>query len=104
MSAAAPPRPVRVSPFPNHELGVVWSDGHESYYPGFALRCACACAKCVDEVTGRKLLREERVPRDVRVVEVHFVGNYGVSFVWSDGHDTGIYEFQRLRSLCPCCG
>jgi DUF971 family protein len=96
------PRPVNVIPFPNGELGVVWDDGHESFYDGHVLRCACACASCVDEMTGRKVLEEERVPRDVRAVEIHPVGNYGLSILWSDGHDTGIYTFETLRKLCPC--
>ena len=30
------------------------------------------------------------------------VGNYAVCFRWSDGHMTGIYTFDYLRSLCPC--
>lgn len=106
MSAEAPLAPVRVVPFPNGELGVVWSDDHESYYPGHDLRCACACAMCVDEHTGRKVLEDQGVPRDVRPLEVHPVGNYGMSVRWSDGHATGIYTFDRLRKLCPCgkCG
>ena len=96
------PRPVELTPFPNGEIGIVWSDGHESYYDSHALRCDCACASCVDEMTGRKVLVDDRVPPDVRVREFHPVGNYGVSIAWSDGHDTGIYTFDRLRSLCPC--
>ena len=97
---------VRITPFPNGELGVVWGDGHESYYPGHVLRCACACAACVDETTGRKLLRDEAVPADVHAVLTHRVGRYGVSIGWSDGHATGIYTLEKLRSLCPCgkCG
>lgn len=102
MSALAPPRPIQVQPFPNGQLGIAWNDGHESIYDGFALRCACACAKCVDEGTGRKVLRDESVPRDVRVKEVSPVGNYGIGIAWSDGHDTGIYTFATLRSVCPC--
>jgi DUF971 family protein len=94
-----PARPLRIVPFPNGEIGVVWDDGHESYLDSYALRCACGCASCVDEATGRKLLRDERVPRDVRAREIHPVGNYGVAIVWSDGHDTGIYTFDRLREL-----
>jgi DUF971 family protein len=30
------------------------------------------------------------------------VGNYAVEFHWQDGHSTGIYSFEYLRSLCPC--
>ena len=95
-----------MTPLPNGEIGVAWSDGHESFYPGHLLRCACACAQCVDEMSGEKILRDDRVPRDVRAVNIHPVGNYGVSVRWSDDHDTGIYSFERLRELCPCgtCG
>jgi DUF971 family protein len=103
MSPAEGPRPTRVQPFPNGELGIVWNDGHESYYPGHFLRCACGCASCVDETSGRKVLDDDRVPADVHVIEMNPVGNYGVSVRWSDGHDTGIYPFARLRQLCPCC-
>ncbi len=103
MSPSGSIRAVRITPFPNGELGVVWEDGHESYYPGHDLRCACACASCVDEMSGRKVLQDEKVPRDVQILELHPVGNYGISVRWSDGHDTGIYTHERLRQLCPCC-
>jgi DUF971 family protein len=96
------PRPTNVMPFPNGEIGVVWDDGHESYYPGRYLRCACACASCVDEVSGEKTLDDDRVPRDIHARAIHAVGNYGMSIAWSDGHETGIYTFERLRALCPC--
>ena len=102
MTQAACPQPVNIAPFPNGEIGIVWDDGHESYYQSHALRCACGCASCVDEATGKKILIDERVPRDVRAREFHPVGNYGVAIVWSDGHDTGIYSFDTLRRLCPC--
>lgn len=90
---------LQVTPFPNGELGIAWSDDRESYHPAFELRCACRCASCVDELTGRRLLDASDVPRDVRALEIHPVGNYGISIVWSDGHQTGIYTFERLREL-----
>ncbi len=92
-------RPKQIVPLPNGEIGIAWSDGEESYHDGYALRCACPCASCIDEVTGEKLLEDSKVSRDVRAEQVHPVGNYGVSFVWSDGHATGIYTFERLRRL-----
>jgi len=30
------------------------------------------------------------------------VGNYALRFVWDDGHDAGIYSWERLRLMCPC--
>jgi DUF971 family protein len=103
MTAAETSRPVRITPFPNGELAVVWDDGHESFYGGHYLRCLCPCASCVDEMTGMKVLVDQEVPQDVRPLEIHPVGRYGISIVWSDKHDTGIYTFVRLRRLCPCC-
>lgn len=78
------------------------SAGHSWVYPARALRLACPCAACVEEMTGRLLLREEDVPVDVRPVGVSLVGGYGIAVQWSDGHDTGIYTFERLRSQCGC--
>lgn len=98
----ASPRPANVAAFPNGELGVVWDDGHQSYYRGHALRCACVCASCVDETTGVKVLVDDGVPQEVRPLEIHPVGRYGIAIRWSDGHDTGIYVFDRLRKMCPC--
>jgi DUF971 family protein len=94
--------PSRLDVFPSGEIGIVWSDGHESIYSSYDLRCACPCAACVDEDTGRRILDPARVPRDVRPRLQQGVGNYGVQFVWSDGHATGIYAHARLRAACPC--
>jgi len=99
---SADPFPRQITPFPSGEIGIVWSDDHESYYDSRELRCACSCARCVDEMTGKKVLDDTGVPKDVRVKEIHPVGNYGYSILWSDGHDTGIYTFKRLRELCGC--
>ena len=54
----------------------------------------------MDEVSGRKILDDDRVPADVRVLGLNPVGNYAVEIRWSDGHDTGIYPFDRLRAMC----
>jgi DUF971 family protein len=94
--------PVNITPFPNGEIAIRWSDGQESFYNGRELRCACACASCVDEVTGEKLLVDDQVPADVHAREIHRVGNYGISVLWSDGHDTGIYPLRRLRESSGC--
>jgi ATP-binding protein involved in chromosome partitioning len=96
------PAPRQITPFPNGEIGIVWSDGHESYYKSVELRCACSCAQCVDEMSGRKVLDDSAVPKDIHALEIHPVGNYGYSVLWSDRHDTGIYTFKRLRELCDC--
>ena len=76
--------------------------GHRALYPARWLRLACACAECVEEMSGRRLLVPERVPADIRPLAVALVGGYGLRVEWSDGHNTGIYTFERLRQDCPC--
>ena len=94
--------PERMDVFPSGEIGIVWKDGHESYYSAHDLRCLCPCAACVDEVTGRRTLDPATVPLDLQPRLWNGVGRYGVQFVWSDGHSTGIYPHAVLRRLCPC--
>lgn len=83
-------------------LDVVWRDEHRSAYSLYELRCACGCAGCVHELTGQPLLDPESVPRDIKANELSLAGNYALRIAWSDGHDTGLYTWQRLRELCPC--
>ena len=63
------------------------------------LRLACGCAICVDEWTGEEHLDPACVPEDVRPLKIESVGRYALQIQWSDGHDTGIYPFRRLRAL-----
>ena len=80
-------------------LGITWADGHHSVYDVRRLRLACACATCVDEWSGEERLDADTVPQDVRPLSIEPVGRYAIQIRWSDGHDTGIYPFARLREL-----
>jgi ATP-binding protein involved in chromosome partitioning len=93
--------PVGIAQAGPDQLRIDWKDGARSLYAVRALRLACRCAVCVEEMTGRPLLRGEDVPEDVRPVRISPVGRYGVQIAWTDGHDTGIYTFEYLRSLDP---
>lgn len=84
------------------ELTATWGDGHVSTYAYRYLRQECPCAVCVDEWTHERRLDVAAIPSDIRVLSVDPVGNYAVRLNWSDGHNTGLYSFQRLRALCPC--
>jgi ATP-binding protein involved in chromosome partitioning len=80
-----------------------WDEsGHQGFFPARALRLACPCAACVEEMTGRPMLDPATVPEDVRPVALALVGAYGLRITWSDGHATGIYTFERLLHSCPC--
>lgn len=38
--------------------------------------------------------------RDVDIVRIEPVGNYAIKPVFSDGHDTGLYSWDMLHTLC----
>lgn len=100
--AEAPPLPLSVSRRDDGLL-VEWdAAGHRALYPARALRLACPCAECVEEMSGRPLLDPGRVAPDVQPLRIQLVGAYGLKVWWSDGHSTGIYTFDRLRRDCPC--
>jgi len=86
------------------ELGITWEGGEESIYPVRALRQACPCAVCVDEMTGRRVVDPESIPLDVRPVRIEGVGRYAIRIHWSDGHNTGLYSYRYLRDLRPAAG
>ena len=53
----------------------------------------------MDEWSGNPLLDPQEVPADVAPRGIQPVGRYAIQISWSDGHDTGIYPFERLRGL-----
>ncbi len=95
--AAEPPEAIDVGPA--HEILLSWPGGKQVSLPSRALREACPCAGCVEEFTGKKLLDPATIPADIRPDRIEPVGNYAVRFVWSDGHDTGLYTWRTLREL-----
>jgi ATP-binding protein involved in chromosome partitioning len=103
MSDLAMPTPVEVGRANQHDVKIRWQDGHESIYPARALRLACPCAGCVDEVTGQRRLTDAMVAHNVAPVAIQLVGRYAITIEWNDGHRTGIYPFELLRAMCPCC-
>ena len=99
MESASRTTPLEIPQSGPKVLSIRWADGEESDFPVRALRLACACAVCVDEWTGEYKLDPSKVPEDVRPTHIGSVGRYAIGIKWSDGHDTGIYPFERLRAL-----
>ena len=77
---------------------VTWDDGHGGDYPQEYLRGYCPCALCQGHGGEVRFIDAP----DAKLAEISAVGNYAIQFRWEDGHNTGIYTFDYLRSLCPC--
>nr|HPK65185.1 DUF971 domain-containing protein [Thermoanaerobaculia bacterium] len=93
--------PIEVRRHPDERLlEIRWSDGHLSEYPYNELRGYCPCATCQGHAPAELVFHPPKRP--VVPLDIQPVGNYGLTFRWSDGHATGIYRFDLLRRLCPC--
>ena len=100
-----------LSPFAPQEMNVAndgrtliikWQDDVEHVLTSFHVRGMCPCAHCVDEITGEKLIKDEDIPANVKILESKPVGRYGVRFSFDDpspGANAGIYTFTHLRKL-----
>ncbi|MEW6297451.1 MAG: DUF971 domain-containing protein [Thermodesulfobacteriota bacterium] len=90
------PKPLLVTPI--HEERVVrilWDDDRVSDYPFDYLRGWCPCAVCQGHGGERRFIRVD----NPQLVSIGMVGNYALNPRWGDGHETGIYTFEYLRTL-----
>jgi DUF971 family protein len=81
-------------------LEIMWSDGATYRLPFKLVRVECPCAQCIHEITGERIVRPEVIPDDIHPTELGYSGNYALRIVWSDGHASGIFTWERLRGIC----
>ncbi len=81
------------------EVTLTWHDETHTKLSSYDLRLVCPCASCVDENTGKRILDPKSVPLDITVLGQRPIGRYGVTFNFSDGHNTGIYKYTNLKAM-----
>ena len=93
---------LQISDFPAG-LMVKWKDDSESFITYKKLRDGCPCAHCSGETDvfgntyiGEGLARSDEAYKLINVIKV---GHYAIRITWGDNHDSGIYTFDRLKSL-----
>jgi ATP-binding protein involved in chromosome partitioning len=82
-------------------LIIQWSDGQRRGYNVTDLRLACPCATCNMQRNRAGLQHGQPLSpaAPVTIQQMTPVGNYAYSIHFSDGHRTGIYILELLRSL-----
>jgi DUF971 family protein len=78
---------------------VLFDDGVRARFELGPLRQACPCADC----NARRTRGEPVAPwvdrgEPITVTGAELSGAWGLSLSWSDGHSTGIYAWEKLRS------
>jgi DUF971 family protein len=79
-------------------LAVTWTD-RQAELPFVFLRGQCECAHCVNEWTGERMLDLATIPADIAIEKLEQVGGYAIRISWSDGHNSGLYTWDRLRKI-----
>lgn len=97
--------PTHLERDPEGNLVISWSDGARCICRLQRLRDACPCATCRERRQAPPPTRDllPVIPlestRPLNIVAMRPVGNYAYNITFSDGHDTGIFTLELLRSL-----
>lgn len=92
-------------------VDIEWADGHSSHFEFAFLREHCPCATCNDERAKKESLAGLNLPASPllpmykpkpRAQSAAQVGNYAIQIFFNDGHSTGIFSYDYLRTLCSC--
>jgi len=78
-------------------LELIYGDGTRFELPAEYLRVYSPSAEVRGHGPGQEVLQVGK--EDVNITAVEPVGNYAVKLVFSDGHDTGIYDWDYLYDL-----
>jgi DUF971 family protein len=106
------PASIKIQVTSGSGVDIVWADDHASHYEFVYLRDRCPCATCNDE-RAKKTEAPHAAPTTLtsalpmfkpkpRARAAHPVGNYAIQIEFTDGHATGIYSYDYLRTICPC--
>lgn len=107
------PASVKVHVSSGAGVDITWADGHASHFDFVYLRDQCPCATCNDQREKSASLAEAAPALASSALLPMFkpkplaqsaqaVGQYAIQIHFSDGHSTGIYSYEHLRSICPC--
>jgi DUF971 family protein len=80
-------------------LEVTWPDQRIDRLRYHTIRSQCPCASCRDEWTGQRVLDPSSIRPDLKLVQMENIGTYAVQFAWNDGHSSGIFTWETLRSI-----
>ena len=79
---------------------LTWDDETVTDVDLETLRQRCPCAECRNcREHGQAVWPTASSPRPLRIDDAEIVGGYGLSVTWNDGHRTGIYSWELLRSV-----
>ena len=96
--------PKKISRINNNLLQFDWPDGLTTVIKVEDFRKECPCAECKGETIAGKVVSLPKIeifkPGQYDLKQILPVGNYAITAIWGDGHDSGIYDWEYLREIC----
>lgn len=85
-------------------LSAEWADGSGATIELKAFRNNCPCADCSEKEKEKEtqlgfISLDSIKPGKYEIKSLNAVGNYAFTVSWMDGHDTGIYPYDLVRTI-----
>lgn len=84
-------------------LAIQWSDDKDTFVDYHRLRDSCPCAHCAGETDALGNVYKNpdiaKAQSAYDLTSYKKVGHYAIQLKWGDGHDSGFYTIDFLRSL-----
>ncbi len=92
--------PTKIKVRENEFLDITWDNGSTESIKFSNLRNECPCATCKVE---KDEWTDTYIPlftlEQLKVKKISIVGNYAIGIEWTDGHNTGLYDYDYLLRL-----
>jgi DUF971 family protein len=79
-------------------LELAWNQQQSQQLPAELLRVLSPSAAVRGHGVGNEVLQFGK--RNVRILKLEPTGNYALKITFDDGHDSGLYNWEYLQSLC----
>lgn len=97
--------PTAIERLADDRIRIDWSDGASRVYTARVLRDACPCATCREQRSApappptQLTVLSAAETQPLAIAGMRPVGAYAYNVAFSDGHDSGLFTFERLREL-----
>jgi DUF971 family protein len=95
-------KPTSIKQTDKDTITFTWDDGLVTLVTIKQLRDECPCAGCKGEtILMHQILPvvQPKLPGHYDLKSITPVGSYAVQIAWGDGHATGLYSWEYLRTL-----
>ncbi len=96
-------KPKQIKIVDKDKLLLTWDDENTTFISLKYLRDECPCAGCKGETILFKTYRPPKPtifsPEMYKIKSIEVIGDYAIQIGWKDGHNTGIYSWEYLKTL-----